>query len=159
MEVNSVDKDDFMFALGQTLKFYGKQLEKESWPFWYQAFFDEDIGQVKQALMRYTREGKYAPKPKDILEIVDVGKSYRKAALPPPKPMTTNCPPEIAKAWMWFINRVAQGGAMAGLFQDSAPVDLPTQERYLHIVNHEAQRLCTPDAIPDEFKLQEVWAH
>ena len=155
--MNSVDKDDFMFALGQTLKFYGKQLEKESWPFWYQAFFVKDISQVKRALMQYTREGKFAPKPKDILEIMDVDKSYRKAALPPPEPMTTNCPPEVAKAWMWLINRIAQGSAMAGLFQESASVDLITQERYLHLVNHEAHSLGMPEAIPIEFKLQEVW--
>jgi hypothetical protein len=36
-------------------------------------------------------------------------------------------------------------------------VPVEKQERYLHIVNHEAKRTDQPEAIPDEFKLAEVW--
>lgn len=156
--MNAVEKDDFSNALGQVLKFYNKDLDKMQFSFWYNAFAGKPVHEIKRALMQYTREGKFAPKPKDIIEIMETDKSYTQAHLPAPDVMTTSCPPEIAKAWMWFINRCAKGSAnLDGLFDDSGNIDLLTQERYLHIVNHEAREQDSPESIPKEYRLVEVW--
>ena len=146
-----VEKDDFLHALTQTLNFYGKELDKMQATFWWTACNSKPVNKLKTALMEHVRVGKYAPKPADILSLVDaVGPQNRDAALPPP---TSACPPEVAKAWSWFIGKHSQGGTMGSLF-DKSGVSVDEQEKYLHIVNHEAHKYGTPEAIPDEFKLK-----
>ena len=153
--MDRVDRDDFVHALGQTLAFYNKELDRMQTSFWVTACGEKGVKNLKRALVDYTKQGKFAPKPADILSIIDnYSERPINSALPPP---TTDCPPEIAKAWMWFIGQTAQGSNMAGLFSDGANIDVATQERYLHLVNHEANKYCDPAAIPDEFKLKEVW--
>jgi hypothetical protein len=152
-----VDRDDFIHALGQTLRFYKKDLEEFEASFWWTACKDVPVRKLKDALLEYPKRGKFAPKPADILEIVgDNGQRHAENALPPP-PMETKCPPEISRAWMWYIGQNAKGTSMDGLFDSSLKVDLETQEKYLHIVNHEAHRVNNPDAIAPEHRLREVW--
>jgi hypothetical protein len=155
--MDRIERDDFMYALGQTMEFYGKKLERSDFAFWYSSMGDRSVGQIKTALKEYVKIGKFAPRPANIMEILNnMRPSLERVALPPP---TTNCPPEIAKTWMWFIGRISQGSLLLdGLFGESQGADLQTQEKYLHVVNHDAKRLNTPDAIPDEYKIAEVWA-
>ena len=154
--MEAVEKDDFVHALGQTLKFYGKELDRMQVSFWVTACGDKGAKRLKAALIEYTKVGKFAPRPADILSIVDNMSQHRSVENALPPPVTTNCPPEIAQAWMWFIGRI--GGDMgASLFGSKPDLDLATEERYLHLVNHEAHKYGTPEAIPDEFKLKEVW--
>ncbi|MGI9570458.1 MAG: hypothetical protein ACR2PH_12155, partial [Desulfobulbia bacterium] len=98
-----IEKDEFSHALGQTLAFYGKTLDKAQFGFWYQGFANYPLKSIKTALLQYTKVGKYAPKPVNIHEIMDANRSLmapeRTLPTPPPKP----CPPDIARAWMWFI--------------------------------------------------------
>lgn len=155
--MDAIERDDFVHALGQTLAFYGKELDQMQTSFWLTACRDKGSRRLKAALIEYTKIGKYAPRPADILAIVDnMSQQNKVKALPPPP--TTNCPPDIAQAWMWFINRMTRGSSLEGLFDEAGAVDLETQEKYLHIVNHEAHKYGTPEAIPDEYKLREVWA-
>lgn len=152
------EKDDFMYALGQTLAFFGKELDKVQFSFWYRAIGDRPIQQIKTALLDYVKVGKYAPRPANIIELIESGRQHSaQNALPPPEAPTTNCPPEIARAWMWFMSRTTIGSSMAGIFDGEKGLDQKTKERYLHIVNEQAQVYGTPDAIPDEFKLKEYW--
>lgn len=155
--MDPLTRDDLLHAIDQTMAFYGKSLDKVSSSFWLNAIRDKDPADIKRALVDYTKQGKHAPKPVDILGLISVRGDRRKSMLPAPDKTTTNCPPEIANAWLWFINRISEGTAMEGLFKDQGPVDIKTQERYLHIVNHEAHMWGLPEAIPDEFKLPEVW--
>ena len=37
-------------------------------------------------------------------------------------------------------------------------IDDKTEERYLALVNNHARQMNTPDALPEEFKIAEVWA-
>ena len=153
-----VERDDFAHALGQTLGFYGKDLDKQQFSFWLTAMGDKGVDRIKPALLQYTKVGKYAPKPVDILEIIEATRAINQHKLPPPKRERNNCPPEIQAAWMWFINRCAEGSEnFDGIFDSSSEVPLATQEKYLHLVNHEARANNQPDAIPDEYKLSEVW--
>ena len=62
---------------------------------------------------------------------------------------------QARQAWMWFIAQVTEGSRLA-MFQNQEAT--PEQEdQFLKIVNDEARRLHWPDAIPDGYKLQEVW--
>lgn len=155
--MDAVEKDDFVHALGQTMKFYGKELDAMQTSFWVTACRDRSVKKLKTALIEHVKSGRYAPRPAEILSLVDnmsdAGRG--RASLPPPP--TTNCPPEIAKAWMWFNKRLCSGTLLDGLFQSSPDVDAETQEKYLHLVNHEAHKYGMPEAIPDEYKLPEVW--
>lgn len=158
--MNPVDRDDVVHALTQVQAFYGKELDELAVKLWIRAIQNFDPKAVKQALADYPSRGKYAPKPRDIIEIVEERRqeqSRKTAALP--EPMTTNCPPEIAKAWIWFIGLVASTGTnelVAGAMPRTE-ISLELQDRYLNLVNHEARRLGTPESVPDEFKLPEVW--
>lgn len=156
--MNQSDRDSFAHALGQTLGFYGKTLEKTDFSFWYSAMGDRSVDSIKNALKEYIKIGKYAPRPANILELMSTRGEHTRAALPAPSAMTTSCPPEIAKAWMWFINHMAKGSKNCGsLFSNQGPVSVEQQEKYLHVVNHEAWKYKQPDSIPDEYKLAEVW--
>lgn len=153
--MNAVDRDDFAHALGQTLEFYGKELKREDFSFWYRALGEKDIQAVKNALLEYTKIGKYAPKPVDIIDLIkEVNIPSRQDALP--EPDYNPCPPEIHAAWVWFIGMYTKGGKLE-MYQGGEEVSPDLQERYLNIVNHEAQRTGTPEAIPDAYKLREVF--
>jgi hypothetical protein len=155
--MDRVQRDDFMYALGQTMEFYGKTLDKQAFSFWYSAMGNRSVEHIKMALKEYVKIGKFAPRPANIMELLESTRTPESAALKIAPPMTTNCPPEIAQAWMWFIGRIAKGSNLDGLFSDKLNIDVDTQEKWLHLVNHEARANNEPDAIPDEYKLAEVW--
>lgn len=149
--MSPLERDEFKFALSETLEFYGKTLDDTQLRFWWSVMGDRDVRAIKAALNEYLKVGKYAPKPAHIMELMAEYKTTKDYT--PKPPLTTSCPPEIAKAWTWFIGQHC--GDM-GLFErQDIPVEL--QEKYLHIVNHEARKYDNPDAIPDEYKLAEVW--
>jgi len=155
--MNQAERDSFAHALGQTLNFYGKTMDKSDFSFWYSAMGDRSVEVIKNALREYIKIGKYAPRPANIIELMSVRTLHSRQELPPPV-VTTNCPPEIAKAWMWFIHHMAKSSSnMDSLFADSGSATLEQQEKYLHVVNHEARRYNQPDAIPAEYRIAEVW--
>ena len=154
--MNLVDRDEFAHVLGQTLKFYGKTLEKSDFSFWYSAMGDRSIYAIKNALKEYVKVGKYAPRPANVMELLHTRAEHARTALPPPQTITT-CPPEIAAAWSWFIGVCARGSKNLEGACTVPDITPEQQDKYLHLVNHEAMRLKMPDAIPDQFKLAEVW--
>jgi len=156
--MDSIERDDFIYALQQTMAFWGKEIGKRDIGFWVDACRDKPVAKLKLALREHNKISTFAPRPANILSLVNtMSPQNRQAALPPP-PKESNCPPEIAQAWMWFIDRCAEGSSMAGLFDSRSDIDIEQQEKYLHVVNHEAHKYDMPEAIPDEYKLQEVWA-
>jgi hypothetical protein len=148
------EKDDLVYAIGQTLGFYGKELDRAQLSFWLTALSGRSVPAVKRALLEYVKVGRFAPKPAQIIELMGVGREQAET-LPPPEPRP--CPPEIAQAWLWFMGRTTQGSNLEGLFQADGEVDTATQEKYLLIVNQEAHCAGQPDAVPDEYKLGSVW--
>jgi len=160
IQVNSVtDRDDFLYSLKQTLLFYNKDLDRMQTSFWWTACKDKPIAKLKKALVEHTKVGKYAPKPADILALVDnmaINHGRRSETHAAPK---TNCPPAIAEAWGWFLGRISQDCSNPNfrMFQSNTGIDIKTQEKYLHVVNHEAHKYSMPEAIPNQFKLKEVW--
>lgn len=151
--MNAVEKDDFGLALRETLEFYGKDMSGKQFSFWYRALADYPIHKIKEALLHHTKTGRYAPKPVDIIEAIGQEITPREAAKLPPPEKSKPCPEHIHKAWVWFIHGHSKM-EFGTLEKDLTPEQ---EEKYLHTVNHEARRMNMPDAIPDEFKLKEVW--
>ena len=81
--MDAVSRDDIIHAIEQTVSFYGKSLDKTAIGFWLNGLRDKDPVMIKRALMMYAAKGKYAPKPVDILEIIDSLEGSRKSKLPP----------------------------------------------------------------------------
>jgi hypothetical protein len=154
--MDSLERDDFIHALTQTMHFYGKELDRGQVAIWVTACNGKAVEKLKKAFMEHLQSGRYAPRPAEILALVDgMAKIAGRNELPAPP--TTKCPPEIAKAWMWFIGRTTQDSNVS-LFQDNIGIDVDTQEKYLEIVNFEAHKYGNPAAIPKEFRLEEIWA-
>ena len=153
------DYDDFIYAVKTTLEFYGKELEHKHMGFWFRALNDHPLQRIKAALDAHIQQGKYSPRPADILGIMGELKQ-RDAAHNPEHGYKTPeklCPPDVAAAWKWFIARCVEGSSLDGLFENDSEIPSEEQERYLHVVNHEARAANLPDAIPEEYKLKEVW--
>jgi hypothetical protein len=151
-------RDDMIYTIQQTQMFYGKELDELQIKLWLRALGHCTLEEVKRACSDYTAEGRYAPKPVDIIERVKRHRDNRRGALPPPaEPTQSSCPPEIAAAWAWYVRLRMSGGIGTGFGGKAPDIDPELQERYLHIVNHEAKRLGAPDSLEDEHKLQEVW--
>lgn len=152
------DIDEFNHALKITFDFYNKEVNEAQRKIWWRSLADQNIQDVVTAFKEYPMRGRYAPKPVEIIEIINEAKEHRTSRSAGPKEkLTTDCPPEIARAWSWFVRMVASTGTTFGEMFDPGDLDPDQQERYIHIVNHEARKYNRPDAIPDEFKLKEVW--
>lgn len=152
-----VEKDDFIHALTTTMRFYGKTLDQGQVKVWFKALSKYPIAHVGRALDEYPQVGKFAPKPVDILEILTEYREREAANQSRKDKPYTPCPPDIAAAWRWFLGQTMDDSDnFKGIFSRT---DIPAaqQEKYLHVVNHAAKEADLPDAIPDEYKLQEVW--
>lgn len=162
MALTGNDRDDVAHALTQVLAFYGKSIDEVSLKLWMRALADYPPDDIRQALADYPGVGKYAPKPLDIKELIEDLRQQRRQereALPPAPEPESQCPPEVGAAWAWFIGLVASDGCneqLAGAMP-RREISLEQQERYLHIVNHEAWQQGSPESIPDKYKLEEVW--
>jgi hypothetical protein len=157
--MDALERDDITHAIDMTLGFYGKKLDKVSTGFWLNAIRGKDLTEVKRALMDYSTIGKYAPKPVDILQLLDLNQAQRRSSIPPPEVVHNPAPPEVEAAWRWFIPMHASASKnLSGVLQyHTGDLDAATMERYLVIVNEQAKAHDMPDAIPQEFRLAEVW--
>jgi hypothetical protein len=64
----------------------------------------------------------------------------------------------VRNSWQWFLGQTTRDStAMGSLFSSGSVVTIEKQEEYLEVVNREAKRCNNPEAIPDEYKLAEVW--
>lgn len=63
-------------------------------------------------------------------------------------------PEQCRKAWMWMFSKIEDFPINLGRVE---PLTHEQEEWCMRIVNEEARRTGNPDAIPDEFKLVEVW--
>lgn len=146
-----VDHDEIIHSLDSCmLLFTNKPMPETAKKFWMETLRPFTVDQIQRGFTQYQREFTHAPRPAHILEILRGAKSSRQA---PPKSISIPCPPDIHAAWAWFI-KMHSGMEFGG--KNPAPTT-EEQERYLLIVNREARRANIPDAIPDEYKLAEIW--
>jgi hypothetical protein len=149
------DEERCLSAIQMTLQFYNKKMDDITRKFWRQWLRQQRNPElVLDALRQYPNEGKFAPKPADIQAIIEL--------IRPPKStvkeeeVVDNCPPEIRKAWTYWI---PQFWDQPMPFKETAePVSEDQAEAWLILINQEAKRCNTPEAIPDTHKLQEIWA-
>jgi hypothetical protein len=159
MTRTAVERDDILHEIGETLAFYGKRLDETGERFWLSALGpDVSAEDVRRALHRHTREGRYAPKPADVIDQLATfrtrGDEHQER-----RPRGTPCSPELAAAWVWFIGKVAAMGrnAQLGGALSVPELDPDTEERYLRMVNEQAHKHGEPEAIPDALKIPEIW--
>ena len=149
---------DVVFALKYCFEFYGKHLDKQQLQVWQNIIRSNSYNSVQWAtvLKSYFQVGKFAPKPPEILEMLAEERQHSQArSFKPPEPLTTNCPAHIADAWRYWIPKF-WGQDLPG--PSTNVVDSPEKEdEYLMTVNREAKRTKIPEAIPQIYKLQEVW--
>ena len=155
--MNNKDLGDVVYALKYCFSFYGKELDKQQLQVWQNIIRGNSYNAVQwQAVLKnYFQVGKFAPKPPEILEMLAEEREHTQAKKPPPQPLTTNCPEHIASAWRYWLPKF-WGMAVPGV--STIPVPQPElEDEYLMTVNREAKRTNTPEAIPQGFKLREVW--
>lgn len=156
--MNAKEMDDCLHALGQVMAFFGKELDNLQKGFWKETFRDKNPAHCLRALKEYTTSGRYAPKPKDIVEFIDkykeaekVERSFVTPALDSPK-----CPDEVSLAWRYWMPRF-YGDELGGVTGRVGEVSAEYAEKLLLIVNREARRTNQPSAVPEGFRLAEVW--
>jgi hypothetical protein len=156
--MDKMDKEQFTHALGQTLKFYGKDLEQNDFSFWHNALSAHRWDDIRSALLEYTKRGKYAPKPADILDIVKELQGRRRLdkALPSPVITRSERSEQIAVAWMFWIKQWSNLTTFPSWPVVEGVTDEMAEE-YLLLVNEEAKRCNEPGAIPEEFRIAEIW--
>jgi len=152
--VETFERDNLSYKLVEVFSLYNKTVEAAVVKLWLRALADKPWTQISDALDEHMRVGKYAPRPVDILEIIFRNRDRRKSFAPQvvEEDIPIPCPDHIHRAWVWFIHKHSE--------KVFGKLDIPTpaqEEEYLLVVNQEALRVNIPDAIPDEFKLREVW--
>jgi len=152
--------EDCMHALGQVYAFYGKEFDDIQRAFWMQFVQKQNYHKLMAALREYPEHGRYAPKPKDITEIIEsnrgqIGYFNTAEELGGPKEPETDCPPEIARAWMFWLQHWY--GMNPSTWPKVEGVTTEESEAMLLLVNQEAARTSMPEAIPDGYKIPEVW--
>lgn len=155
--MNRSERDDIKHALSYTLEFFEKELPEQKWAGWWTVLQHLDPELVKRAMKDYLGQGKFAPKPKDIVDLVrSYGEFARRDKSHDEPERIVEAPREIQLAWKWLIAKTTADTGMA-MYQQYGNVSDELAERYLHIVNHEAERTGQIDAVPDELKLRAVW--
>ena len=149
------DEERCLSAISMTLQFYGKKLDELQRKFWRQWLRQQNNPElVLDALRLYPNEGRFAPKPADIQQIIELIRPPKSTYKE--KEIEDTCPPEIRKAWIHWIPRFWDQPLP---FKEQAEQVTEDQaEAWLILINQEAKRLNQPDSIPETHKLQEIWA-
>lgn len=144
-----VIRDEIIHALKDVIEgFYGKKLEPAQIRHWLAAVGQHSPIVIRKALNRHICEGTYAPRPKEILEYISEERQHKAASTPPPEENLNPAPKEIHDAWVTFIRITGEMefGYSSMEFEEAVT-----------ICNREAFRLGIPDAIPDEYKIPDIW--
>lgn len=133
MEANLID--EVKYRVETTLKFFGKKMSADEIRFWVEALEDvaTDANQVAKAFADYRKQGKFAPRPRDIIDLMQ---GNNKAYSPHPKIEEEEEPkadPKIAKAWLLYMREAHD----LGITDHNPDVHLERDE-WILIVNHEA---------------------
>jgi len=152
------EEQQCIYALNQVVGFFNKELDELQTDLWMRALRKHPYHLVKRGLADYTEIGKFAPKPKDILELVDSYKEQtrRDTPLPAPEPTGEVASAKEARAWRYVISQ--WGGDGSTMF--SAPnMDADEIEEAVLMVNRFVRESGNWDAIPPHLWLFEVHGH
>ncbi len=146
---------DVLFAADYTLQFYGKSMQKIHKQVWSRTVLDSGYSafQWQEALRQWPSIGKFAPRPAEILEHLNLQRDNKPRNFAPKKELVSDCPEPIALAWRYWIP-IFWGQSLPF---ESDEIDDSQAEAYLLLVNEEAKRTNTPESIPDKFKIELIW--
>ena len=148
------DEERCLSAIAMTLQFYNKKMDDINRKFWRQWLRQQTNPElILDALRLYPNEGRFAPKPADIQQIMELIRPPRSTHKE--QVIIDTCPPEIRKAWTYWIPRF--WGQPLPFKEQAEQVDEDLAEQYLITVNKEAKRCNAPEAIPETHQLQEIW--
>lgn len=158
--MDNVGRDDVIHAVKYCYKFYRKSFEDIDKQVWGGMARDHSYTpeQWKQEIRIYMGRGTFCPKPKEILSQL-AENHQRKAHLKAPDPVAIvdDCPPDISSAWRyWTPIFYGQDLPFASNKLEEEVTDEQAED-WLLIVNKEAKRVKMPDAVPEIYRLKEVW--
>jgi hypothetical protein len=156
--MDNVGRDDVLHALKYCYEFYRKPFEDIDKQVWGGMIRDHNYSsfQWKEEIRNYMGRGTFCPKPKEILGALAENheRKVHKESLQIEE-MVDDCPPEIRKAWSHWIP-VFHGQALP-FDSTNEEADEGLIEAWLLLVNEEAKRVNSPESIPDDFKMKEIW--
>ena len=99
------DINDVLFAVEYTHKFYNKELQQVHKQVWSRTVLDSGYTafQWKEVLREWPAISKFAPRPAEILEQLNLRRENTPREQKAPEPLTTDCPEPISKAWRYWI--------------------------------------------------------
>lgn len=148
-----VDRDDIAHAINQTFAFFGKELDQLQLRFWLRAMAPHDVNAIKRALADYTGIGRYAPKPRDVIDLIgEHSEKQRREAPAITPPQTKEAPAHVAKAWAYVIKFWGVGD----LYR-SGDVSEDQERAYLVTCNTQAKANNNPESIPPDAWMEGVW--
>lgn len=146
---SAVEADDVYHKLREVHEFFGKpgEIDRVKLRFWLEALNGYDKSEIMIALTSYVKVGKYAPKPRDLIELMDTererAKPFQKQHTPTGKLMD----PELAKAVLWYELHIKLKGVALTNF------DTDLVNRHLFLLNKEAIRLNNLDLLLPEHRI------
>tara|TARA_R110000772_G_C13229911_1_gene432636 strand:+ start:27 stop:557 length:531 start_codon:yes stop_codon:yes gene_type:complete len=156
--MNGKERDDVVFALKSTMSFYGKSVDDQQIRIWLRGFIGKDAKMVVKAFRDYCYTGKYAPKPVEILELLQLVKQHEQQYVPPKALPESSCPADVREAWSWFISKITEDAENPAMnFKINKVYTAEQEEEMLLLVNTEAHKYRSPQSIPSDYKLKEVW--
>ena len=158
LAMESKELGDVMFALKYCFEFYGKRLDKQQEQVWKSIIRNNSYSsfQWQAVLKQYFQIGKFAPKPPEILELLTMEAERTKGKeATNPQSIVTNCPEDISSAWRYWIPKF--WGEALPFQSDESEVSTEQAEEWLYTVNREAKRTKNPDAIPETYKIEDIW--
>lgn len=148
------ERDDVSHAITQTMAFFDKELNELQMKFWLRALSGRHPIDIKRALAEYTAQGRYAPKPVQITDLIE---SYheqkrRNESLTAPKTEPpTVADPKVAEAWRYVIS--LWGGSLFA----KRPTTVEEIDEFTAICNLQSKASGKADAIPPEAWRQDIW--
>ena len=146
---------DVLFAADYTLKFYGKPMEKIHKQVWSRTVIDSGYTsfQWKEVLREWPSIGKFAPRPAEILDQLNLKRENKPRDFAPKQEIQDTCPEPVAKAWRYWIP-IFWGQSLPF---ETEEVDDSEAEAWLLLVNEEAKRTKTPESIPKKYRIEQIW--
>jgi hypothetical protein len=129
--------DEIRYRLTETLRFYNKEIHDEDMEFWLAALIDDSTTpmMVAKAFAEYRKIGKFAPKPRDIIEQMEKDKGVYKKHPQLEVRDEPRCDERIAKAWVEYMRE-----AHDYKIPDRNPDVQLSRDEWLTIVNQEARK-------------------
>ena len=158
--MDNVGRDDVLHALKYCYEFYRKPFQDIDKQVWGGMIRDHNYTPIQwqEEIRAYMARGTFCPKPKEILgQLAENHERKSIRSMAEPVELTTDCPPDVEAAWRYWTP-IFHGQALPFASNElEAEVSEEQAEQWLMLVNREASRTKMPEAVPEQFRLKEVW--